>query len=538
MSLVATGKTVVTKAKQLSTTRALAKNFEAPKPGQMRVGTKITIDVDGKPTTFTAAKQGDVFGFIDDASKSFTKLDEALPALRQEAGGLYRFDDAAQSKLVEEARQEINVNKDLSVQKRVQALNQLDENAKQLQLQRNTSQAGRAAVRNNKAIVAVKRGGITVTKGNARLVTPGAPGVGGGAGGAMVDGAPANLDPSLLKAIDNTPPTLTQGAAGQLGNQLGNSALAAAKASANGVQRGRNALRRNAIFQRPPNKPPPTTTEIRTATNEVLAANAATAHSKGTISQRVFNILKNNMGKVAFATVLVGSGVLNVVQGKTIDDLEDELTDVQLAHAANEHMKDRNGCYLIDRSKNYTKTKVKLLTCGHFDVAGALETCTTQSYAAGKTLSECPTNTFNPCAKGSTNREGTGPLVPDACSTYLYKDTAPPAVAGVTVKDACETTDGKALDEKQACSVYCKTENFELPPMMDLVCEDMDYPTAFVDLMDQLGIPPEEVYPPVNPPPPAAMTFSKPLLITTGVTAGLFLILGVIYLLKRKPKPF
>lgn len=507
-------------AATIAKVKGLVKNFEAPRqPGQMRLGTKIIITVDNSPRTFTAANRNGRFGFIDDVDKSFTELDKALPALRIEAGGLYRFDDAGQSALARQARDDIANNKQLSVQERVQQWNQLDDAAKKIQAQRMNSQAGKQAQRLNNAKVAVDNANVTPIAGT--KVTP-------------VVGGPTPISSSVSTAIDSPPVTLTQSGAKIMGEQVADIAVAAARQTAGAIPRGRNALRRNAIIERPPNKPPPTPSEARTVTNDALAASAATAHTKGTISKRVFDILRNNKGKVALATVLIGSGLLNVVQGKTIDDLEDELTDVQLAQAANEHMKDLNGCYLIDRSNNYSKTKVKLLTCGHYDVAGALETCTTQSYSAGKTLTECPATTFNPCAKGSTNRAGTGPLVPDACSTYLYKGTAPPAVAGVTVKDACKTTDGKALDEKQACSVYCKTENFELPPMVDLLCVDADYKTVFADLMAQLGIPPEELYPPASPPPPAASSFSKPLLITTGVTAGLFLILAVVYFLKRK----
>jgi len=257
------------------------------------------------------------------------------------------------------------------------------------------------------------------------------------------------------------------------------------------------------------------------------------AFSSGKISKAVSDVLSTRNFELLAASLVAG-----VVVGSSINlsDNSNTVLQNQLGQAAEQHQRDLNGCYLYDRRPNASepKRKISLLTCGQFDVPGSLETCKTQTYASnGTVLNDCPVNTFNPCAKGSTNRSGSGPHVPDACSLYLYKTTPPPTVSGVTTKDACKTPTGEALGENQACSLYCQNSNFNLPAMTDLVCIQVDYPTAYADLLNQLDIPPEDVF--VPPPPPSA-SMSKPLLIAALALGGLFILLGGIYWTRRRRK--
>lgn len=261
------------------------------------------------------------------------------------------------------------------------------------------------------------------------------------------------------------------------------------------------------------------------------------AFSAGKISKAVSELLSTRTFATLAAATLVGVVVGSAVKfSEQSDAINSSILQNQLGQAAEQYQRDTNGCYLYDRRPNASvaKRKISLLTCGQFDIASSLETCTTQTYTTGTTLSDCAENTFNPCAKGSTNRAASGPLVPDACSTYVYKTTVPPVVPGVTVKDACKTEDGKVLNENQACSLYCKTSNFNLPAMMDLVCIQVDYPTAYADLLNQLDIPPEDVF--VPPPSLASTSVSKPLLIAAMALGGLFILLGGIYWTRRRRK--
>jgi len=237
------------------------------------------------------------------------------------------------------------------------------------------------------------------------------------------------------------------------------------------------------------------------------------AATSGRISPKVKAIL---LGSLALtAAVGIGLGV-----GRSLP------TEAALAEAAKQHQDDLNGCWLYDYKTN-TRTKVKLLTCGDYDLASAIETCETQPFTSTSTaIRDCPSGTFNPCAKESKSRASNSsvPLVPDVCDFYLYKGTAPAAVTGVKVQDACKTPDGKALDTKQACSPYCKTSNFNLKNNLELYCVSVDYPTALYDLLVRLGVPP-----PPPPPPPADSAASNKLKIAAGVLGGIFVLLLVVY---------
>jgi hypothetical protein len=225
--------------------------------------------------------------------------------------------------------------------------------------------------------------------------------------------------------------------------------------------------------------------------------------------------------------------------GAALEDIIALATETTLAAAAEEHQKDQNGCWLID-SIALTETKVKLLTCGTFDVSTAMETCASQTYtpANAATITKCPATTFNPCAKSSRSRatDQSVPLVPDVCDMYLYKGTAPTAVTGVTTKNACLNTDGTPLKDTEACSVFCSTANFNLPSHQVLVCRSLTYPEAYAHLLATIGVDPSKVFPPkgeTNPTEtsgaPQLTAVSKPLVITAAVLGGVFLILLAIY---------
>jgi hypothetical protein len=265
------------------------------------------------------------------------------------------------------------------------------------------------------------------------------------------------------------------------------------------------------------------------------------AVSKGSVGTRVWEWTKRNKFR------LLAAGTFGAVVGWAATaaaraQAANEALIASLGDVAAEHQKDLNGCFLYDRAKG-TKTKIALLTCNNATLTNAIETCLTQSYTAGgSALNECSDTTFNPCIKDSTNRSGSGPLVPDACSKYLYKGTKPADVSGVTTIDACRTAGGAVLGKDQSCSIYCKTENFDLPPMIDLLCVSVDLPTAFVDLLSKLDIDPKTVYPPNPPPPPPAAGFwsqpaSKPLMITAGILGGCVIVLLAVYLFRKKSSP-
>lgn len=266
---------------------------------------------------------------------------------------------------------------------------------------------------------------------------------------------------------------------------------------------------------------------------------ASDAVAKGSLGSRAMEWVKKHKFKILAAGTfgaVVGWAATAEARAKAANTA----LMASLGAAAVEHQKDLNGCFLYDRAKG-TKTKIALLTCNNATLTEAIQTCLTQSYTAGgSALTACSATTFNPCVKDSTNRSGSGPMAPNACSKYLYKGTKPTDVAGVTTIDACKTESGAALGANQSCSVYCKTENFDLPPMVDLLCVSVDLPTAFVDLITKLGIDPEKVYPPKdkNKAPPAAGFWSQPastpLLITTGILGGVLLILLSVYLYRKK----
>ena len=245
------------------------------------------------------------------------------------------------------------------------------------------------------------------------------------------------------------------------------------------------------------------------------------AATKGKISPLVKKILIGTTGLVGTAA-LIGAGI---GLGRNFP------YEATLAEAAEQHQKDLNGCWYYDYGKDGARTKVKLLTCGNADVSSATETCATQNYAAtSAAVSACPSGTFNPCAKDSRSRaSGTSvPLVPNVCDYYLYNGDQPTAVQGVTTKDACKMPDGKALDSRAVCSPYCKSSNFNLEKNTDLFCVQVDYPTALLDLLVNLGVDPNNV---VDPDANAGAT-SKTLKIVAGVLGGIFVLLLIVYLLK------
>jgi len=170
-----------------------------------------------------------------------------------------------------------------------------------------------------------------------------------------------------------------------------------------------------------------------------------------------------------------------------------------MAGAVAQHQQDLNGCWMYNKLDG-TKTKVKLLSCGDLDLTSAMETCSTQSFVTGSTsISDCPNTTFNPCTRNSKNRSTNSqiPLVPNVCDTYVSSGS-PAAIEGVTTIPACRKLDGSALPSKQSCSPYCQTENFNLPPHLALMCIDVDFSTAFVDLVSALGYDPQTIFPPAN----------------------------------------
>ena len=204
--------------------------------------------------------------------------------------------------------------------------------------------------------------------------------------------------------------------------------------------------------------------------------------------------------------------------------------------AAQQHQKDMNGCWLYNKVEG-TLTKVKLLTCGHFAATAELETCATQAYTPGNdaAIVNCPAGTFNPCLKSSTQRTTnlSTPTVPNVCNAYLYNGSTPPlGVAGVTTTAACA-----GVPAEQACSSYCKTELFNLPPTMQLICVDMDFATAYADLMSQLGYSPSELFvsTQAKTPVPVAPSRSKVLWVLGGVAVAVLLAAaGYVFMRRRK----
>jgi hypothetical protein len=246
------------------------------------------------------------------------------------------------------------------------------------------------------------------------------------------------------------------------------------------------------------------------------------AANKGKISPLVRKILLGGLAGTIGGVALIGIGI-GIGRNYPYE--------ATLVQAAEQHQQDLNGCWVYDYGKNGARTKIKLLTCGSADTSAAMETCATQNYTASTTgITECPSATFNPCVKGSKSRaSGTSvPLVPNVCDYYVYNGTKPDEVNGVTVKDACKTPEGKDLDSQVVCSPYCKTGNFNLPKNTDLFCVQVDYPTALVDLLVNLGVDPNKVVPPN----PDSNTTSKTLKIVAGVLGGIFVLLLFVYFMK------
>lgn len=269
---------------------------------------------------------------------------------------------------------------------------------------------------------------------------------------------------------------------------------------------------------------------------EDLVRRTAQATGKQRITSAVGNQLdiKNSsswLNRKTLAAGLVGMSVLAAEAS-----LMWYLIRRAMAGAAAQHRQDINGCWLYNKLDG-TKVKVQVLSCGKLDLQGAIETCATQNYSslAPSDVRECSTTTFNPCLADSVSRsvDSAVPLVPNICSKYVYKGAIPGAVSGVTLIDACKNLDGSALHEAQSCSPYCKTENFILPDHLGLMCIDVDYTTAFVDLVDALGYDPVVIFPPKIPA-ASSSVFSKPLLITTAVLGFVFAILGMVYLYRRR----
>jgi hypothetical protein len=288
-----------------------------------------------------------------------------------------------------------------------------------------------------------------------------------------------------------------------------------------------------------------TTSVIEAPSNEVkvamqesakgLEANAFQSHSKGLLSNKLLQTIRDIFPRVNKKWLLAGTIGLGLASG-----LAYLAYTLSLEKAGAQHQEDLNGCYLYDSITN-TKKKINLLTCGDFATGQMIQTCVTQSYSPTATpqpvITECGKDVFNPCAKTAISRSSDPavPMVPNVCSLYLYKGSAPAPITGVTTQDACKTEDGKAIPVGQACSGYCKTENFNLPENLTLMCIQVDYNTAFIDLMMRLGYDPIKLFPPAPGQPPAVSTISRPLAITTGVLGLAFVILLVVYM-TRKPK--
>lgn len=274
-----------------------------------------------------------------------------------------------------------------------------------------------------------------------------------------------------------------------------------------------------------------------TVIEKELPDRASNAESQSSITPEVAKKIKEapkssawtNRQKLA-AGVAVGTGVAAGTAALTW-----YLTRATLVGATAQHQEDLNGCWMYNELDG-TKTKVKLLSCGTLDLKSAMETCTTQAFppASGTSITKCPDTVFNPCVRGSKSRSSDSavPLVPNVCDAYVYKGDAPSAVSGVKLIPACLKEDGTALPAGQSCSPYCRTANFNLPSYLKLMCINVDFNTAFVDLVSALGYDPDKVFPPLNQPQPP-QEVSKPLLIATIVLGALFLLVLGIYWFKN-----
>jgi hypothetical protein len=277
-------------------------------------------------------------------------------------------------------------------------------------------------------------------------------------------------------------------------------------------------------------QPPTLDVSKLTAFIDDLASRARKAYADSKISKSVMerltikdNVLFKRRAKIAgaiFAGTSVASGIGYLIWA---------LCASSASQATVQHQEDNSGCFLYNRITN-TKTKVKLLTCTPDAQITGIETCPTQMYSAttsASSISECANNTFNPCAKTATSRseDPAVPLVPNVCNLYLYKGSAPVQIEGVTARDACAN-----LKANQVCSEYCKSENFNLSEIHQLMCIQLDYDLAFADLMIALGYDPVEIFPPA--PSSAQSAVSKPLLIAT-LTLGVIFLVVFVYWIKK-----
>jgi hypothetical protein len=223
------------------------------------------------------------------------------------------------------------------------------------------------------------------------------------------------------------------------------------------------------------------------------------------------------------------------VSGEEVLQTYTDILDLTLLAAVRRHQKEVNGCWLYNKIEG-TMKKVKLLTCGHFaDVRDAVDTCATQNYTSGNdaVITKCPPGVFNPCLRSSTQRttNTATPKVPNVCSAYVYKGSPTPAsVAGVTTTDTCS-----GVPADQACSSYCKSDLFDLPPTLQLICVDMDLMTAYADMMNEIGIPPSQsLVSTQNPSSNSSGSRSKLVWIAGGVAVGVLLLAVGAYLYTRR----
>lgn len=291
----------------------------------------------------------------------------------------------------------------------------------------------------------------------------------------------------------------------------------------------------------------PLTPEQTNTVTQLIETSAKEAETLGSVAKTCLKILA---AQVILVGIIVGivqvTGVASAAKAppaaaaatSTVVNegkIHEDFLSLALVAAAQRYQQDMNGCWLYDKAEG-TMTKVKLLTCRE-DTLG-IETCPTQQYTAGRdaAITGCPTKTFNPCLKSSTQRTSslTTPRVPNVCNQYLYNSktqSAPIDLAGVTTTDACS-----GLSPDQSCSTYCKTEMFNLPVHMELICVDMDLATAYADLMSQLNLKPAELFSSArnlsnsNPSSGGGSKIPRWLWIAGGVVLGL----GLVAFVSRK----
>lgn len=157
-------------------------------------------------------------------------------------------------------------------------------------------------------------------------------------------------------------------------------------------------------------------------------------------------------------------------QLKEAERLLDSYLQTVFVQMALDHQNFLNGCFLYDTIDG-TLTKVKLLSCGKVVIDNAMDTCAINDSSKGT----CPENTFIPC-------------LDEACTSIVYNGTEPDVPSNVSKQNACSNSDAP-------CSSFCQTNAFQLSEHLELLCIDVDLPTAYVDLMDVLGYNIEELFP-------------------------------------------